>query len=201
MHPKYLLPALLLSSLSACTTVNFSQMTSPTEVAPTTSGDVNLVLKTTERLYEVFTEKGWSQDNSEKMAVAANILVKGISVASKEETASHSYAQSVENVMQLEQDIQQATHHVSQAAKAAEVLGDISPANAHLRPELIGLERALLSATAAEAVFKMAAFNLTGEQESDTLTVYSQSVKRLRHVTDKYGDRVREGTLLSSKTS
>ncbi len=92
---------------------------------------------------------------------------------------------------QLDADISKANTQIRQTSKAAEVFLTIADDHAKLDRELSMLEKALLSAREAETGFAQPVARFDDAQLKRDLVTLSESVDRLKHVTDAYGDRIR----------
>ena len=147
----------------------------------------NVVEKATDKLFALFSSKGWSTLQSRrKMRSAASVLLDGLEAAPLSE--SNAYATSVASVDALGDDIREATYHVDQTARAADIFLAMSAPDDDLREELADLEQALLAAREAGRVFGEAAERV-GAPEG--LARFEAKTDTLRDIVDEFGRRVR----------
>ena len=88
------------------------------------------------------------------------------------------------------EDISFAAQHVRQTANAAEIYFELSESRKKLREELGSLESALLSSHEASLSFEQ----VVGTENAE-FQIFKSEVDRLKRVTDKFGQRVRERTV------
>lgn len=179
-------------SLSACATVDMTNMTGTTSAVAAQSDATqgNVVKRAAKSLYAAFTTKGWAAKASRKRVQStASVLLKGLEDQT-EAQKSGSYLDTVPSYEMLSADIRAAEQHVYQTTKAAEVYLSMSGASANIRSELASLEKALIAARQAEIVFETALTTMSRSTDADFKS-YCDKVDALRDVTDQYGDRVR----------
>jgi len=177
-------------SLSACATVDMTNTTSVSMKAQSSAVERNVVQRAASKLYAAFTTKGWSTKSSKKrVQSAASILLKGLEPI--QANSGYAYADQNKPAMIVLADMREATQHVFQTTKAAEVYLSMAPAQDSLREELSSLERALLMSRQAETVFA-AALESSGRTDTSETLAFVQSVDALRDVTNAFGERVRE---------
>lgn len=183
-------------SLTACATVDLTDTSSMSSTAQSALIERNIVQRAASKLYAVFATKGWSTKSSKKrVQSAASVLLKGLEPTNA--ASGFKYADQNKSAAIVLADMREATQHVSQTTKAAEVYLSMAPAKVSLTEELSSLERALLMVRQAETVFAAA---LGNSNEAD-ITAFRQSVDTLRDVTNAFGDRVREGQMQSVPTA
>ncbi len=178
-------------TLSACATVDISNITAaqPT-AAPETVAELNVVQRATSNLYTAFKDKGLATDVSKKkMRSAARILLTGLDAKPSED--KQNYAVVIGSAEALNADLIMATKHVEQARKAAEIYLAMAPVNTSVRDELISLQKALMASKKAERNFVEALSHYKVPAPDADFSAYTQSVAKLRDITDDYGLRVR----------
>lgn len=178
-----------IGGLSACTTVDLSQVAIDKPQAVSVTPKQNVVEKAALSLTSKFKSKGWCKnDPAEKTQTATNVLLNGMQALDEKNTAIPA---TVISARQLSADLSEANNQVQQTTKAAEVFLVMSEDMDKLDTELSQLEAALLSAREAEANFGKTL------QTSSNLIVrrkyfaFSHSVDALKNVTDAYGKRIR----------
>lgn len=183
-------------SLSACATVDLTEVTAPKNASAAQVADVNVVQRAASKLYAAFTNRGFvAKDSRKKMRSAARVLLKGLEDKGAATIASAGYADlAVDSVVVLS-DIRMAATHVEQTTKAAEVYLAMAPGEKSLRKELVSLEKALIASREASQVFEDALIKTVGETTALDFVSYSNSVNELRDVTNAFGDRVRESQM------
>ena len=183
-------------SLSACATVDLTEVTSPKTVSAAKVADVNVVQRAASKLYAAFANRGFvAKDSRKKMRSAARILLKGLEDKGSANISSTGYADSAVDSVIVLSDIRMAATHVEQATKAAEVYLVMAPSEKSLRKELVSLEKALIASREASQVFEDALIKTIGETTAMDFVSYKNSVNALRDVTNAFGDRVRESQL------
>lgn len=184
--------------MTGCATVDLANMTAPTASAAEAKVEkTNVVKRAASKLYAAFTTKGWVTKISRKrVQSAASVLLRGLDSES-EDGPLNGYAANAGSLADIKSDIYTAQQHVEQTTKAAEVYLEISPDAANLREELASLQKALITSRQAELVFA-SAIEARSTNDDTTLREYSQTVDRLRDVTDAFGDRVRLTRTLTS---
>lgn len=192
----------MVCGLSACTTVDLSEMASQNSFAKTTV-EKNVVERSVGRLYSAFTRKGWcTRTSRNRLQGTAQVLLKGLENA-KLSAPSQGVTYNVEPkpFTVIVTDIAQAQTHVDQTVRAAEVYLEMAAADTDLKQELIGLERALLASREAKTTFDTALSAHSEASDTTILDLYSASVEDLRSVTDIYGERVRENNRSQMSTA
>ena len=184
-------------SLSACATVDLTDVTAPKVASSPSVADVNVVQRAASKLYAAFTNRGFvAKDSRKKMRSAAQVLLKGLEDKDTASSASKGYAALATDPMIVSADIRVAASHVEQTTKAAEVYLAMAPSERSLRKELVSLEKALIASREAAQVFEDALIKTAGDTSSMDFRSYKQSVDALRDVTNAFGDRVRESQLI-----
>lgn len=183
-------------SMSACATVDLTEVTAPKSTSAATIADVNVVQRAASKLYAAFTNRGFvANDSRDKMRTAARVLLKGLEDKGSASVESTGYADLATDSVVVLSDVRIASKHVEQTTKAAEVYLVMAPGEKHLRKELISLEKALIASREASQVFEDALIKTSGETKALDFISYKQSVNELRDVTNAFGDRVRESQL------
>jgi len=190
-------PAIILTvclGMSACATVDLTEMASQNSAIKTNAIERNIVQRSARALRSVFASKGWTTKSSkDRIQSTASILLKGLENKNPVTPKSHGYAVRVTDASMVQADIREASQHVEQTTKAAEVYLAMAPGDASLLKELASLEKALLTCRQAEVVFNRAQKN-TKSHSPESLSGFTSSVDALRDVTNAYGDRVRESS-------
>ena len=177
-----------IGGLSACTTVDLSQVSvkQPQEIVQQPKH--NIVERASLSLTSTFKSKGWCKsDPAEKTQTATNVLLNGIDINAQNTPVPAA----VVGTRQLSADLSIANKQVEQTTKAAEVYLVMAEEMAELDAELSQLEAALLSAREAEAGFEKSmqiSPNFIVRRKYHAL---SNSIDALKNVTDAYGDRIR----------
>jgi len=180
-------------SLSACATVDLTEVTSPKTASTANIADVNVVQRAASKLYAAFSNRGFvAKDSRKKMRSAARVLLKGLEDKSSASVEAAGYTELATDRMVVLSDIRIAAGHVEQTTKAAEVYLAMAPGERSLRKELISLEKALIASREASQVFEDALIKTSGETKAMDFVSFNQSVNELRDVTNAFGDRVRE---------
>jgi len=173
---------------TGCATVNVTEIASPSVAKVEAPVEQNIVLRAASKLYAAFQSKGFvAKTSREKMQSAASVLLNGLeqrALTSETDYAAQKYSREV-----VMDDITFATQHVRQTANAAEIYFELSEGGKKLREELGSLESALLSSNEASMSFE----TIVGT-ESAEFKILESEVKRLKRVTDKFGQRVRNQT-------
>ena len=182
-----LLAVFTVSGMGACTTVDLSQVA--IEKPQIAEKPVqNVVERSSISLTSLFRKKGWSNNGpAEKTNKATRVLLGGLDQNGTEQNS----LTIVMNRGQLEADIVEANAQILQTTKAAEVYLTISDETADLGTELSMLEKALLSARAAEDGFARAIDINFSDKAKQDFAILSGSVDRLKDITDAYGNRIR----------
>lgn len=178
---------LVLSGLTACTTVDLSQVAVQSQPTQTTPAQQNVVERASLSLTSKFREEGWcSGGPQEKTQTATSVLLNGIQSSSLQtETKPRVEASDIRT------DLRTASQHVEQATKAAEIFLETSDQIVELDKELSLLETALLSAREAEVRFGETVKVNGLETALGDLSNLQNAITALKDVTDKYGDRAR----------
>ena len=183
-------------SLSACATVDLTEVATPNNTSAAKVAHVNVVQRAASKLYAAFTNRGFvANDSRQKMRSAALVLLKGLEDKGSASVKSAGYAETVTDSTVVLSDIRMASKHVEQTTKAAEVYLAMAPSEKSLRKELISLEKALISSREASQVFEDALIKTSGVTTGLDFVSYKQSVNELRDVTNAFGDRVRESQM------
>ena len=171
---------------TGCATVDVTDIGSPSVAKVEVPSENNIVLRAASKLYAAFQSKGFvAKTSREKMQSAASILLNGLeerALTSETDYAAQNYTRDV-----VTDDITFASQHVRQTANAAEIYFELSEGRKKLREELGSLESALLSSYEASMSFEQ-----VGGTENAEFQIFKSEVNRLKRVTDKFGQRVRE---------
>ncbi len=182
----YLTAAAMLAT--GCATVDVTEIAIPAAAKVEAPAEKNIVLRAANKLYTAFRSKGFvAKTSRKKLQSAASILLNGFeerALTSETDYVAQNYSRAV-----VLEDITFAAQHVRQTANAAEIYFELSEGRKKLREELGSLESALLSAREASISFE----KLTGAESAEFQNLKSE-VDRLKRVTDKFGQRVRERT-------
>ena len=182
------LSVVLLAStgLSACTTVDLSQVAIQSEPVQQTQAQQNVVERAALALTTEFRNKGWCSGGPQEMTqTATSVLLNGIQ---DPEAASNNVT--LIKSTQLASDLSVANEHIARTTKAAEVYLSMSE-DVSLDNELSLLETALLSAREAQTRFSNTIAGESNIQVRQNFENLENSVKDLKDVTDLYGDRIR----------
>lgn len=183
-------------SLSACATVDLTEVTAPKNASAVKVADVNVVQRAASKLYAAFTNRGFvAKDSRKKMRSAARVLLKGLEDKGSTSVTSAGYADTAVDSVIVLSDIRMAATHVEQTTKAAEVYLAMAPGEKSLRKELVSLEKALIASREASQIFEDALIKTVGETSAMDFVSYKNSVNELRDVTNAFGDRVRESQI------
>jgi len=183
-------------TMSACATVDLTEVTAPKTASTAQLADVNVVQRAASKLYAAFTNRGFvAKDSRKKMRSAARILLKGLEDKGSASIESAGYSDLATHSMIVLSDIRIAASHVEQTTKAAEVYLAMAPGEKSLRKELVSLEKALIASREASQVFEDALIKTEGETTAMDFASYKRSVNELRDVTNAFGDRVRESQI------
>lgn len=177
--------------LSACTTVDLTQVAVKQPQATSEKVKQNVVERASLSLTRMFHAKGWCKsDPAEKTKTATNVLLNGMDIDSE---ANHDRILTPVTLTQLISDMTEANYQVEQTTKAAEVYLVVADDIAELDKELSQLEAALLSSREAQAGFvkTVNAFPEKSHATRHKLEDISKSIDNLKTVTDAYGDRTR----------
>ena len=183
-------------SMSACATVDLTEVTAPKAESTAKVADINVVHRAASKLYAAFTNRGFvAKDSRKKMRSAATVLLKGLEDKNASSVETEGYVHKAADPVAILSDIRIAAGHVEQTTKAAEVYLVIAPSEKSLRKELVSLEKALIASREASQVFEDALIKTTGETTAMDFVSYERSVNELRDVTNAFGDRVRESQM------
>jgi len=183
-------------SMSACATVDLTEVTAPKAESTAKVADINVVHRAASKLYAAFTNRGFvAKDSREKMRSAATVLLKGLEDKNASSVVSEGYVHKAADPVAILSDIRIAAGHVEQTTKAAEVFLVMAPGEKSLRKELVSLEKALIASREASQVFEDALIKTSGETTAMDFVSYERSVNELRDVTNAFGDRVRESQM------
>ena len=183
-------------SMSACATVDLTEVTAPKAESTAKVADINVVHRAASKLYAAFTNRGFvAKDSRKKMRSAATVLLKGLEDKNASSVETEGYVHKATDPVAILSDIRIAVGHVEQTTKAAEVYLVIAPSEKSLRKELVSLEKALIASREASQVFEDALIKTTGETTAMDFVSYERSVNELRDVTNAFGDRVRESQM------
>ncbi len=180
-------------SLTACATVDLSEVAASNKAKSAKIDNLNVVQRAAAKLYAAFTNRGFvAKTSRQRVHSAANVLLKGLEAETLGENASAGYMDTLTDNAAILSDIRLAASHIEQTTKAAEVYLAIAPADRSLRKELTSLERALLASREAEQLFEAGLEKIGGNLNSLEFVSFKRSVNELRHVTDEFGHRVRD---------
>lgn len=183
-------------SMSACATVDLTEVTAPKAESTAKVADINVVHRAASKLYAAFTNRGFvAKDSRKKMRSAATVLLKGLEDKNASSVESEGYVHKAADPVAILSDIRIAAGHVEQTTKAAEVFLVMAPGEKSLRKELVSLEKALIASREASQVFEDALIKTSGETTAMEFVSYERSVNELRDVTNAFGDRVRESQM------
>ena len=183
-------------SMSACATVDLTEVTAPKAESTAKVADINVVHRAASKLYAAFTNRGFvAKDSRKKMRSAATVLLKGLEDKNASSVESEGYVHKAADPVAILSDIRIAAGHVEQTTKAAEVFLVMAPGEKSLRKELVSLEKALIASREASQVFEDALIKTSGETTAMDFVSYERSVNELRDVTNAFGDRVRESQM------
>lgn len=181
--------AMAIMGLTACATVDLSQVAIEQKTAQIAEPIQNVVELASTKMTALFVSKGWSKgDLKQKTMTATNVLLNGIGASKPDHTDVPAITF---NAQQLSADLKLANEQVLQTTKAAEVFLVTADVATGLDNELSLLETSLLSAREAEARFGQSvkeAGTYSNRQHFETLQA---SIGELKTVTDAYGDRIR----------
>jgi len=180
---------LILTGLTACTTVDLSQVAVKQQSAIQTTPKLNVVEKASASLTSLFRDKGWSRSGpKQKTQTATSIFLNGMN----KNTTGHTATPVMGNATRLSADLKQAVLSVNQTTKAAEVFLAMADGATSLDRELSSLETALLSAHEAQTRFgKSITLNSSSANERE-FQALQHSITALKTVTNSYGDRIRQ---------
>lgn len=196
-----LIAVLSVSTLPACTTVDFQSMSGDSSpVTQSASVTTNVVERSVAQLEASFTDRGFGANvEMSGMARATEILMHGIKKISGTPVGA-SYADSEPSLDTISSDILLAETFIDKTARAGLVYLETAPLTDDLADELSQLESALLRSERAKTGFDRALERFDNDDVDLTpfearMTSLSDSIDGLRGVTDDYGIRVRERRL------
>lgn len=185
-----ILSGFCLCMMSACTTVDLSQVSFEKTQQPSSVHAQNVVERASKTMVALFESRGWCKTSpKEKTQTAASVLLNGMDMDAQTPSLTMSVS-----ATQLSKDLGVANDHVKQTTKAAEVFLATAEEIAELGQELSLLEAALLSAREAEHGFEDAMILSTkslSERHQSEFEDLQFSIKQLKTVTDAYGERMR----------
>ena len=180
-------------SLTACATVDLSEVATSNKASSAKVDNLNVVQRAAAKLHAAFSNRGFVAHTSRaRVHSAANVLLKGLEAEALNEDVATGYVASLNDNAAILSDLRLAATHVEQTTKAAEVYLAIAPVDRSLRKELTSLERALLASREAEQLFEAGMEKTGGNVNALEFVSFKQSVNELRDVTDAFGHRVRE---------
>ncbi|HHL43461.1 MAG TPA: hypothetical protein ENJ42_07585 [Hellea balneolensis] len=183
--------------ISACTTVDLSQVTTQTVQVPVKTASTNVVERAAKQLSKAFAENGWSKTRSKiKAQTAASILLNGMQ---KHAQASAQNEPVVRKTFSIS-DITKATSYVVRTTKAADVYLNVSDLNVDVAHELSLLETALISAKQAEQNFLSGDQTEISNRPPVVMEAYRSAVENLKSITDHYGARARQAIFNTTRT-
>lgn len=186
--------------VSACATVDMTDMASANSGKETRSIDVNVVERAAAKLYSVFTNRGFvAKDSRIKMRSAAQTLLNGLENKPLNEDVN--YAKSVPSLEALEADMAVARGYVDQTRQAAEIYLAMAPGDTSLRKELASLEKSLIASNEAQKTFAQALSLKEKGNDNPEYLQFSASVDFLRQATDAFGDRVRSDAIADEQNA
>ncbi len=193
MRLPHIIMCMMFMPLAACATVDLADMT-PSAREAAKPAPKNVVVRTSKALMSKFDNKGWSDSaGKDRMKKAASFLLKGLK--SGDEAADTSYAAYVNDIVIVRQDIAAAAKDIDQVVKAADVYLALAERQDDLRAELKALEKTLVTGHQAQIIFSKALKNVSSSDPVQDEIVIADAIKRLRDVTNVYGDRVRANTV------
>jgi len=177
--------------LSACTTVDLTQVAVNQPLAPSEKIEQNVVERASLSLTSMFHAKGWCKsDPAKKTKTATNVLLNGVGT---QHHVTGSQMSAPVTLTQVITDMTAANYQVKQTTKAAEIYLVVADDSTKLDNELSQLEAALLSSREAQAGFvkTVNAFPDKNHISLNKLKEISKSIDNLKAVTDAYGERIR----------
>lgn len=177
--------------MSACTTVDLSQVSFEPQAETARAHTQNVVQKAAHSMVALFETKGWCKtDLKEKTQTAASVLLNGLDNDMDKDVIT-SRAILVVKSGQLLEDIGLANAQVEQITKAAEIYMATADDAADIGVELTLLESALLTAREAETNFDMSLAQSGTTRSQREFEAFQGAIKDLKGITDTYGDRMR----------
>ena len=180
-------------SLTACATVDLSEVAASNKAASANVDNLNVVQRAAAKLHAAFSNRGFvAKTSRQRVHSAANVLLKGLESEALSDTVNAGYMDGLTDQAAILSDLRLAASHVEQTTKAAEVYLAIAPADRSLRNELTSLERALLASREAEQLFEAGLEQTGGNMKALEFVGFQHAVNELRNVTDEFGHRVRD---------
>lgn len=190
---KFIGSALIATALlmPACATVEIASGDSAPVVKVAELEDSVTLRRSAKTLAYTFSKNGWSQQSvSAKAQSAANILLRGMKGdKSPAPNPRKAYSES-QTLEEVKADIVQAKAMVESIADKGYIFLSQNPDHIRVRRDLSALEKALAAARQAEMTFAAALEDKSGN--ATAVLDFTQSVDRLRTVTDAFGDRQRQ---------
>ena len=179
-----------MAGLSACSTVDLSQVAVTQSREKIVQPKKTVVERATTRLTRNFQEKGWCEVvEQDKTAKFASLLLKGIKTTPEARQATPLQRVSIR---QLRRDIHLASIQIRQTTKAADVFLNLNGGAEELDPELGRLETALTSARQAESHFIGLQSPEVAKVLMPDMDKLHQAIINLQKITDSYGEQIRQ---------
>lgn len=188
------LSIILASSLGACATV--SMVSSEAVVETGLSSEQSSLREVSDAYTDLAERKNWVAKSGGLLGFA-RVLMDGASgddqtpeMKYASELQSHSASRS-QQVLQLRDDIESATHGLNVATMEAEKLYGSEATAKRLRADLVSYESALVTAKKARRTFVSALTDYEPEElegASDALTAFDLSIDSARNAADKLAD-------------
>ena len=172
--------------LTACSTVDLSQMAIEKPVRTAKIQQKSVVERASVKMVSLFENKKWCEARSQSKNRAASILMNGISKI-KDFRGYRAQTQQI-----LKTDIRAANASVKQTTKAAEIFLAMVDNNAELDNEIRHLELALMAAKQATQRFTREAKRHNVYVANTDISNFVANVDDLQAVTDEFGKRIRE---------
>ncbi len=178
----------VLGGVSACSTVDLSQMAMEKPAVQVQAQKQSVVERASVKMTELFAKNRWSAPKAQSAGKTAMILLHGLSKTKDSDEYKAASRQDFLN------DINAASMLMNQASKAAEIYLAMVVDNSELEKELLYLEQALIAAKQANMRFAKEAkrHNMVDEKTGGKLSAYRLELDRLQSVTDNFGVRVRQ---------
>jgi len=108
-------------SMSACATVDLTEVTAPKAESTAKVADINVVHRAASKLYAAFTNRGFvAKDSRKKMRSAATVLLKGLEDKNASSVVSEGYVHKAADPVAILSDIRIAAGHVEQTQRVGE---------------------------------------------------------------------------------
>ncbi len=189
-RPMVIIYSLAFSALSACTTVDFTQVAVDQKQGIDKETEKNVVERSTYTLTSMFYDNGWCSSAPEiKPQATASFLFNGMNKGNDEQVLTSKPM----TITQLQSDITKANNQIEQVTKAAEIYLVVADEIVELDIELLLLEAALRSSREAKSGFTQKINSLSENDQSiiNGLDEISHSIEALKDVTNAYGVRTR----------